>query len=177
MAFKERWLHKLPSSLFLGSIEVHAVVTKIKIVLTRGKNMIGGIVMILTVIWVYQSLMRAKKSNVLMWVSISAIVFLVIQILFYNINIMIVDGLEGKDVGGEYDRDLTSVGDRKTTEGAGGWFMPVVFELLPPIAGFLSVAVIRTMFIMKEALTPANLFSGVKEMFNSIKDSFKTSSN
>jgi hypothetical protein len=139
--------------------------------------MIGGIVMILTVIWVYQSLMRAKKDKVLMWVSICAVVFLVVQVLFYNINIMIIDGLDGKDVGGEYDRDLTSVGDRKTQEGAGGWFMPVLFELLPPMAGFLSVSVIRSLFIMKEALTPANLFSGVKEMFESIKNSFKTSSN
>lgn len=139
--------------------------------------MIGGIVMILTVIWVYQSLMRAKKDKVLFWVSICAVVFLVVQVMFYNINIMIIDGLDGKDVGGEYDRDLTSVGDRKTQEGAGGWFMPVLFELLPPIAGFLSVSVIRSLFIMKEALTPANLFSGVKEMFESIKNSFKTSSN
>ena len=139
--------------------------------------MIGGIVMVLTVIWVYQSLMRAKKSNVLMWVAGSAIVFLVIQVLFYNVNIMLVDAMDGTDVGGEYDRELTSVGDRKTQEGAGGWFMPVVFELLPPIAGFLAVAVIRTLFILKEALTPANLFSGVKEMFESIKNSFKTSSN
>lgn len=112
-----------------------------------------------------------------MWVSICAVVFLVVQVLFYNINIMIIDGLDGKDVGGEYDRDLTSVGDRKTQEGAGGWFMPVLFELLPPMAGFLSVSVIRSLFIMKEALTPANLFSGVKEMFESIKNSFKTSSN
>ena len=83
--------------------------------------MIGGIVMILTVIWVYQSLMRAKKDKVLLWVSVCAVVFLVVQVLFYNINIMIIDGLDGKDVGGEYDRDLTSVGDRKTQEGAGGW--------------------------------------------------------
>lgn len=112
-----------------------------------------------------------------MWVAGCAIVYLVIQVLFYNVNIMIIDALEGKDVGGEYDRELTSVGDRKTQEGAGGWFMPVIFELLPPIAGFLAVAFIRTQFILKEALTPANLFSGVKEMFESIKNSFKTSGN
>lgn len=139
--------------------------------------MIGGIVMVLTVIWVYQTLMRVKKGNVLLWVGGCAILFLAIQVMFYNVNIMIIDGLEGKDVGGEYDRDYTSISDRKTQEGAGGWFMPVVFELLPPIAGFLAVALVRTQFILKEALTPANLFSGVKEMFESIKNSFKTSSN
>lgn len=139
--------------------------------------MIGGIVMVLTVIWVYQSLMKAKKDNVLMWVAICAVVYLVVQVLFYNVNIMIVDALDGKDVGGDYDRDLTSVGDRKTQEGAGGWFMPVIFELLPPIAGFLAVSAVQSLFILKQALTPANLFAGVKEMFESIKNSFKTSGN
>ncbi|WP_446809286.1 hypothetical protein ACH50O_18830 [Methylomonas sp. 2BW1-5-20] len=139
--------------------------------------MIGGVIMILTAIWVYQTLIKAKTGNILLWVAGCAIVFLVIQVMFYNINIMIIDGLDGKDVGGEYDRDLTSVGDRKTQEGAGGWFMPVLFELLPPFAGVLAVALIRTQFILKQALTPANLFSGIKELFVSIKDSFKTSSN
>jgi len=138
--------------------------------------MIGGIVMVLTAIWVYQTMMKAKKNNVLLWVAGCAIVFLVVQVMFYNVNIAIVDGMEGKDVGGEYDRDLTSVGDRKTQEGAGGWFMPVLFELLPPAAGVLSVALIRTVLILKEAVTPANLFSGIKDLFISIKDSFKTSS-
>lgn len=133
--------------------------------------------MVLTVIWVYQSLMKAKKDNVLMWVAICAVVYLVVQVLFYNINIMIIDALDGKDVGGDYDRELTSVGDRKTQEGAGGWIMPVIFELLPPIAGFLAVSVVQTLFILKQALTPANLFAGVKEMFESIKNSFKTSGN
>jgi len=139
--------------------------------------MIGGIVMVLTVIWVYQTLMRAKKENVLFWVAASAVVYLVVQVMFYNVNIMIIDALDGADVGGEYDRDLASVGDRKTQEGVGGAFLPVIFELLPPIAGFISVALIRTTIILKEALTPANLFSGVKEMFSSIKNSFKTTSN
>lgn len=139
--------------------------------------MIGGIVMVLTVIWLYQSLMKAKKDNVLFWVGGCAVVYLVVQVMFYNINIMIIDGLDGRDVGGEYDRELTSVGDRKTQEGAGGWIMPVIFELLPPIAGFLAVSVIRSLFILKQALTPANLFGGVKEMFESIKNSFKTSGN
>lgn len=139
--------------------------------------MIGGVVMILTAIWVYQSLIRAKVGNTLLWVAGCAAVFLAIQVLFYNLNIMIVDGMEGADVGGEYDRDYTSVGDKKTQEGKGGFIMPVIFELLPPTAGVLAVAFIRTRFILKEALTPANLFSGIKEMFVSIKNSFKTTSN
>lgn len=139
--------------------------------------MIGGVVMILTVIWFYQSLMKAKKGNILIWVAGCAALFFAVEFLTQIFCIEIIDALGGKDIGGEYDPSLADVGDRKTQEGAGGWFMPVVCELLPSIAGVLIVAFIRTQFILKEALTPANLFSGIKEMFVSIKDSFKASSN
>jgi hypothetical protein len=131
--------------------------------------------MVLTAIWVYQTMMKAKKGNVLMWVAACAVAFFAVEFISQIFCIEIIDALGGKDIGGQYDPSLTDVGDRKTQEGAGGWFMPVVCELLPSIAGFLTVAVIRTVVIMKEAPIPANLFSGIKEMFVSIKDSFKAS--
>jgi hypothetical protein len=136
--------------------------------------MIGGVIMVLCTIWVYQTVMKIKKPNALFWVVGCAALFLLMQVMFYNINIMIVDFLDGKDVSDEYERDLTSVGDRKTTEGIGGAILPTFLELLPPIAGFLSVAIARTLFITKEALSPSNLFGGLKELFGSIKNSFKT---
>ncbi|MDD1621015.1 MAG: hypothetical protein LUQ11_06000 [Methylococcaceae bacterium] len=139
--------------------------------------MISGVIMILTVIWVYQSLMKVKKGNTLWWVAGSAVLFFATLTVSDIFCIEIIDALGGKDIGGEYDPSLTDVGDRKTQEAAGGLFMPFVCELFPSIIGFLVVAVVRTQFILKEALTPANLFSGIKEMFISIKDSFKTSSN
>jgi len=139
--------------------------------------MIGGVIMILTTIWVYQSLMKVKKGNTLLWVAGCAGLFLAMQFLFYTLNIEIVDMFDGKDPNEAYERDLTSVGDRKTQEGVGGAILPTFLELLPPTAGFLSVAIIRTLLIMKQALTPANLFSGLSELFSSIKNSFKTSSN
>jgi len=139
--------------------------------------MIGGIVMILTAIWVYQSLMRAKKSNVLMWVAALSILFFVVEFVSQIFCIEIIDALGGQDIGDSYDRDLTSVGDRRTQENPGGFFVNSLCELFPSIAGILAVAVVRTLVILKEALTPANLFSGIKEMFISIKDSFKTSGN
>lgn len=139
--------------------------------------MIGGIVMVLTVIWVYQSLMKAKKGNVLFWVAGCAALFFASEFIAQIFCIEIIDALGGKDIGGEYDPSLVEVRDRKTSEGPGGTIMPIICELLPSIAGFMIVAVIRTLFIMKESLTPANLFSGVKEMFASIKNSFKSSSN
>ncbi|WP_347988122.1 hypothetical protein [Methylomonas sp. AM2-LC] len=139
--------------------------------------MISGVVMILAAIWVYQSLIKVKKGNLLLWVTGSCIVFFAILFLSDLFCIEIIDALNGKDIGGEYDPSLTDVGDRKTQEGAGGLFMPAVCELLPSILAFVGVAFIRTFFITKEALTPANLFSGLKELLISIKDSFKTTSN
>lgn len=139
--------------------------------------MISGIIMILVAIWVYQSAIKVKKSNLLWWVAGSAAVFFAALVVGDILCIEIIDALGGKDIGGDYDPSLIDARDRKTQEAAGGLFMPAVCELLPSIVAFLVVAVIRTQFIMKEALTPANLFSGIKELFVSIKNSFKTSSN
>ncbi len=139
--------------------------------------MIGGIVMVLTAIWVYQSLMKAKKSNVLMWVAALSVLFFVVEFVTQIFCIEIIDALGGRDIGETYDRDLTSVGDRRTQENPGGFFVNSLCELFPSIMGIVSVALVRTFFIMKEALTPANLFGGIKEMFVSIKNSFKTSDN
>lgn len=139
--------------------------------------MIGGVIMILAAIWVYQSLIISKKGNLLYWVAGCAILFFATEFLASLFCIEILDGLNGKDIGGEYDPSLTEVHDRKTTEGVGGVFMPVVCELLPSAAGVLAVAVVRAQFILNVALTPANLFSGIPELFNSIKNSFKTTSN
>lgn len=140
--------------------------------------MIGGIVMILTAIWVYQTLMRAKKTNVLMWVAVCSVVFFATEFVTQIFCIEIIDALGGKDIGdvnANYDRDLTSVSDRRTQENPGGFFVNSLCELLPSVAGVMAVAAIRTLVVLREAPTPANLFSGIKEMFISIKDSFKTS--
>ena len=138
--------------------------------------MIGGIIMVLAAIWVYQAVLKVKKPHGLFWVAGCAALFLAVQLLFIQLNIAIIDGFQGEDIGGEYDRSLTSVGDRNRDEqGSGGMFLNVLFELLPPLAGFLAVAFVRTKFVMNEALTVGNLFGGIKEMFTSIKDSFKAS--
>jgi hypothetical protein len=139
--------------------------------------MIGGVIMVLVAIWVYQTLMKARKSNVLMWVAALSILFFFVEFISQIFCIEIIDALGGQDIGDSYDRDLTSVGDRRTQENAGGFFVNSLCELFPSIAGVLAVAVVRTLVVLKEALTPANLFNGIKEMFISIKDSFKTSTN
>jgi hypothetical protein len=128
-------------------------------------------------IWLYQSLMQAKKANMFYWIAGCFVVFMFALFLMDSVCIEIIEALKGKGISEEYDPRLTEIGDRKTQEDAGGLFMPALCELLPSIVSFTAIAVIRVLFITKQALTPANLFSGIKDMFISIKDSFKTTSN
>jgi hypothetical protein len=139
--------------------------------------MIGGVIMIFVALWMYQSAMKAKVDNALMWVAIGTVTFFVVQTLFVQANVYILEAVRGGGGDANYERDLISIGDRKNVggfQGVGGWFLSVFFELMPPIAGFLAAAFIRLKFITKEAFSMGNLFSGLKEMFTSIKDSFKS---
>jgi hypothetical protein len=138
--------------------------------------MIGGMMIILVSIWVYQSLMRAKKDNALMWVAVCAALFFGVQFLLVDVNIAIMEALKPDPEG--YERELTSVGDRKNEGGFQGFWgvlKSLFFELMPPVAGFVAVAFLKTLVILREPLTVSNLFGGIKEMFVSIKDSFKSS--
>lgn len=139
--------------------------------------MIGGIVMILVALWIYQSAMKAKVENVIMWVAIGAVAFFVVQLGFIDINLYILEAVRGSEGGGDYERDLISVGDRKNEggfQGFGGVMLSMYLELMPQIVGFLAAALIRVKFITKEAISVGSLFGGIKEMFLSIKESFKT---
>ena len=134
--------------------------------------------MILVALWVYQSAMRANVSNVIMWVAISAAAFFVVQTLLVQFNIYILEAVRSSESGTGYEREILTVGDRKNEggfQGFGGVLLSTFFELMPPIAGFLAVAVIRNKFILKEPMNIANLFSGIKELFQGIKQSFKSS--
>ncbi|WP_020562589.1 hypothetical protein [Methylosarcina fibrata] len=132
--------------------------------------------MIFTVLWVYQSAVKAKSDKVLMWVAISAGVFFAVQMLLVQANVYILEAIRGSGADSNYERDLLSVGDRKNEggfQGAGGFLLSVFFELMPPIAGFLAVAVMRLKFITKESFNVSNLFGGIKDMFKSVAQSFK----
>jgi hypothetical protein len=140
--------------------------------------MIGGIVMIFVALWIYQSAMRAKASNVMMWVAIGTVAFFVVQLGFIDINLYILEAVRGGEGGSDYERDLTSIGDRKNEggfQGFGGVLLSVYLELMPSIVGFLAAALIRIKFITKQPITVGNLFGDLKEMFQSIKQSFKSS--
>lgn len=113
-----------------------------------------------------------------MWVAIGAVVFFVVQLGFIDINLYIMEAIRGGEGGSDYERDLTTIGDRKNEggfQGFGGVLLSVYMELMPQIVGFLAAALVRIKFITKESITVGNLFSGLKEMFVSIKQSFKTS--
>jgi hypothetical protein len=135
--------------------------------------------MVLTLIWVYQTGNKAKLENVVMWVIICAVLFWASQFLFVWANNYMVESLRA-DQGQGYERGMLSVGDRKNLggfQGAKGTMLSVFFELFPPIAGFLLVAVVRTKYMLKQSLTKDNLFSGCVDMFKSIKESFKNPDN
>ncbi|MDO9423572.1 MAG: hypothetical protein Q7T40_05225 [Methylobacter sp.] len=140
--------------------------------------MIGGIVMILVALWIYQAAMKAKVSNVMMWVAMGAIVFFAVQLGFININLYILESIRSSEGGSDYERSLVSIGDRKNEggfQGFGGILLSLYLELMPLIVGFLAVALIRIKFITKETLSFGHLFGDLKEMFQSIKQSFKAS--
>ncbi len=137
--------------------------------------MIGGIVGLLALVWVYQTTTKANVNNGVVWVMICAAAYMASQFIMIGAANYVIEAMR-VDQGEGYERDLLSVGDRKNLggfQGSKGTFVSVFFELFPPIAGFLLVAFIRTKFVLKESLTKSNLFSGIGEMFKSIKESFK----
>ncbi len=140
--------------------------------------MIGGIFMIFVAIWVYQSAARAKVNNLFYWVAGTAVLFFVVQFLLVEFDITLLESLRSSEGGANYES--VNGADRKNEgdfQGFGGVLESLIFELLPQIAGFLAVAVVRNRFMLKEPLNVTNLFSGLKEMFSSIKGSFKASAN
>ena len=141
--------------------------------------MFGGVLTVLIAIWVFGTATQAKTGKVVYWTAGAVVLFIVVQYLFIQLNIMIIDGY-GSDVGGEYDRDLTDIGARNTSgggiqEGFFGTVLGILFEILPLFMGWLSVAFVRTKYMLKQELNLANLVGGIKGMFIGIKNSFKTS--
>lgn len=65
--------------------------------------------------------------------------------------------------------------DEERYKGFGGVLKALYFELFPQLLSVLLIAFLRLKYITKEELSVGNLFSGLKEMFSSIKDSFKAS--
>ncbi|WP_394752106.1 hypothetical protein [Crenothrix sp.] len=138
--------------------------------------MIGALIMIFSILWVYQSAVRGKVNNPIIWVIGCAAVFFASQTLLIWGSVDILETIRGGEADANYERDLASIGDRKNMggfQGAKGTFISVFMELMPPVVGFLAIALIRNKFMLREPFTIGNLFGGLKEMFQSIKQSFK----
>ena len=136
--------------------------------------MISGLVMIFVALWFYQSAMKAKVSNVLMWVAIGAVGFFVLQLLLVNVNIYILESFRASEGGAGYE--AIQGADRKNEGdflGFAGILKSLYLEISPSLVGFLAIAFVRLKFITKESISVANLFGGIKDIFQSIKQSFK----
>ena len=137
--------------------------------------MISGIVMIFVALWIYQSAMRAKTGNVMMWVAGGALAFFIMVFLLQYININILESFRASEGGSAYE--AVNGADRKNQgdfTGFAGVLKSLYEELSPSIVSFVCIAFLRLKFITKESLSLANLFSDLKEMLESIKQSFKT---
>ena len=137
--------------------------------------MISGMVMIFVALWFYQSAVKAKASNVIMWVAIGAVGFFVLQLLLVNVNIYILESFRASEGGAGYE--AIQGADRKNEGdflGFAGILKSLYLEISPSIVGFLAIAFVRLKFITKESFSVANLFGGLKEMFQNIKQSFKS---
>ena len=136
--------------------------------------MISGMVMIFVALWFYQSAMKAKFNNVIMWVAIGAVGFFALVWVFQSVNIYILESIRASEGGANYE--AIQGADRKNAGdflGFSGYLKSLYEELSPSIFGFLIIAFVRLKFITKESISMANLFGGLKEMFQSIKQSFK----
>lgn len=137
--------------------------------------MIGGMVMIFVALWIYQTAMKAKITNVIMWTAGAAVAFYVIQFFLVDVNIFILESFRSSEGGAAYE--AIDGADRKNEGdflGFSGVLKSLYLELFPSILSFLAIAFLRIKFITKEAFSVGNLFSGLKEMFQSIKQSFKS---
>ena len=137
--------------------------------------MISGMVMIFVALWFYQSAMKAKVTNVMMWVAIGAVGFFALTWLLEYVNIYILESFRASEGGVGYESIQGA--DRKNQGdflGFAGILKSLYLELSPSIIGFLGLALVRIKFITKESLSVANLFSGLKDIFLSIKQSFKS---
>ncbi len=139
----------------------------------------GGIIAIFIAIWIYRTALEHKTGNALYWVAGSFIVFLAVQFLAINLNGLIIETFD-TDINSEYDsagglnaRDNSDSAGLQS--GSGGSVIGVIFELLTWILPFFVVAIIRQLWMLKQSFNFMGLFSGLKEMFISIKNSFKTS--
>jgi hypothetical protein len=138
----------------------------------------GGLICILLAIWIYRTAIKEKTGNAFYWVVGCFVIYLAGVFLMTYFNGFIIEIFD-TDISSEYDnagglnaRDNSDTAGLQT--GTGGTLIGITFELLTWFAPVLFIALLRQLVMLKQAFSLATLFSGVKEMFVSIINSFKT---
>ncbi len=137
--------------------------------------MISGMIMVFIAIWLYQSAMKAKVDNAILWVGGGAALFFFLVFLFQYININMLESFRASEGGSAYE--AINGADRKNQgdfTGFSGILKSLYEEFSPSLFSFVIIAFLRLKFITKESISAANLFGGLKEMFQRIKHSFKS---
>lgn len=104
--------------------------------------MIGAFITIYVACWVYQAAISAKKENAFKWMVMGAAIFYLVQLAWMGFDILFL----GSD-------------DIDNTNELAGRLVATYRELMPSIVGFITAAVFRTLFVLKQKLSMANLFS------------------
>jgi hypothetical protein len=140
--------------------------------------MIGGIFLVLVAIWLYQAAIQVKKENTVLWVALGCIVFFIVQYLAVRMNASIAESMMAATT--ERGPDYLDEGYNRrgpiNSQSSGGFrsvFLFFLVEIVPPLLGVAGAGVVRSFLILKEKITPKNLFGGIKEMFVNIGNSFK----
>ena len=119
--------------------------------------------------------MKAKLENTVMWVGGGAILFFFLVFLFQYININILESFRASEGGSAYE--AINGADRKNEgdfTGFTGTLKSLYQEFSPSLLSFFIIAFLRLKYITKESFSVGNLFSGLAEMFQRIKQSFKS---
>ncbi len=65
--------------------------------------MIAGLIMIMVAVWIFQSAVKAKVDNVLMWVGICTAAFFAVQFVLVDVNIFILEAFRSSEGGTGYE--------------------------------------------------------------------------
>lgn len=143
--------------------------------------MIGGIFLVLVAIWLYQAAMSVRKENTIMWVALGCVAFFVVQFLAVRMNASLAESMMSYTTDDVETPDYVDEGYNRSgpinSQSAGGvrsFFLFFLVEIIPPLMGVVAAGVVRTFFILKEKITFKSLFSGIKQMFVNIGNSFKS---
>lgn len=142
----------------------------------------GGLICILLTIWIYRTAIKEKTGNAFYWVVGTFVTYLTGVLLMTYFNSFIIEIFDTDiSISSEYDNaEAVGLNSQDNSDsvslqtGTGGTLIGITFELLTWFAPVVFIALLRQLVMLRQAFSLPTLFSGVKEMFVSIINSFKT---